>query len=129
MNRPFPSRIFRHASLTPAELAMLYCVDHEELSKSACTGLVALVEALVAERTPGYHCEYQITNFTGAGCGFALASHLLHLENGFSADEIEKGRKWLAFPHPPLDKLLLFFLKLRLRKRDHQLTRSVNRAA
>ena len=128
MNRPFPRAVFRHPSLTPTELAQLFCIDEESLSKSAYIGFVALVESIVAERTHDYHCEYQITNFTGAGCGFALASHLLHSENGFAPDEIAKGREWLKYPHPPLTLLLAFYLRLRDRKRQYELQRSATRA-
>ena len=128
MNKSFPKTIFRHSSLTPTELAQLFCIDEESLSKSAYIGLVALVEGLVSSRTPGFNCEHQITNFTSAGCGFALCSHLLHVDNGFDPDEISKGRDWLKFPHPPLTLLLSFFLRLRDRKRQYELQRSVNRA-
>lgn len=129
MNKPFPSRIVRHEALTASELAALFCICEDEFSKSSYMGLLALVEGIIQSRCPGFNAEYIPTKSSAAAEGYALCLHLVREDNGFTLERIEKARKYLGFPHPPLTELLQVFFKTRTAVRNYQLQRSVNRAA
>lgn len=129
MNKPFPVRIVRHPALTPSELAALFCIDEDELPKSAYNGLLALIEGMILQRCPGYHCEYVPTKSSPAAEGYALVLHLIREDAGFTPERIEKARKYLGYPHPPLTELLAVFFKTRTAVREYQLTQAQNRAA
>ena len=129
MNKPFPKSIVRHESLTPTELLHLFALDADEFSRSSYNGLLATVEGIIQTRLPDYHADYIPTNSCPTIEAFCLCASLLYEDNGFTPDEISKGRDWLKFPHPPIDKLLAFYFRLRDRKRAYQHQRSANRTA
>ena len=129
MNKPFPKSLIQHECLTPLELLSLWELDPEELSRSGWFGLLALVEGILMERCPGFHAEHIPTRSSAKAEGYALILHCIHEENGFPPERIEKARKYLGFPHPPLTELLSVFFRTREAVRAHQLTQAQQRAA
>ena len=129
MNKPFPKSLIQHECLTPLELLSLWDIDPEELSRSGWFGLLALVEGILTERCPGFHAEHLARGSSFAAEGYALVMHLIREDNGFPPERIEKARKYLGFPHPPLTELLSVFFRTREAVRAHQLTQAQQRAA
>ena len=127
MNKPFPTRIVRHDTLQPGELAGLFCIDPEELSRSSYMGLLALIQGIIGQRAPGYHADFIPIRSSAGAEGYALCAHLLHEDSGFTATEITKGRAWLAATSQPLEKLLAFFFRMRTLSRERSLATATSK--
>lgn len=127
MHKTLPRGLTEHPALTPQERACFADLDPQELSRNQLQGLRVLLEGILAERVPGFHRQYTMPNDTPTRHGYALCAHLLHENEGFTAQQVTDGRAWLT-PLPSLSALLAFFFRLRQVRRDTQLADAKQRA-
>jgi hypothetical protein len=116
----------KHASLTPNERAFFQDLDAQQFSRMQYNGLCILLEGVLAERIPGFHCHFEGNALHEA---VGLCGEMLYEDQGFSAQEVKDGRAWLAdFEGKKLKAFLAFYITLRKKKLQYQLDKARQRA-